>query len=79
MLKEVESTVEIHHVALTEVWITCLQPCCSSSKESCVTSRNYGCSETSDSAQSIVSLLEVQAHLQHTMSCDSQGAYSVGI
>ena len=28
--KEVESTVEIHHVALTEVWITCLQPCCSS-------------------------------------------------
>ena len=41
--KEVESTVEIHHVTLTEVWITCLQYCCSPSKESCVTSSNYGC------------------------------------
>ena len=79
MLKEVQSTVEIHHVALTEVRITCLQPCCCPSKEPRIASSNYGCSEASDSAQSILSLLEVHAHLQHTVSCDSQGAYSVEI
>ena len=79
MLKEVESTVQIHHVALTEVRITCLQPCCCPSKESCVASSNYECSEASHSVQPIVSLLEVHAHLQHTVSCDSQGAHSVEI
>ena len=79
MLKEVESTVQIHHVALTEVRITCLQPCCCPSKESCVASSNYECSEASDSVQPIVRLLEVHAHLQHTVSCDSQGAHSVEI